>query len=377
MKEIMEGGTTDREKVIVRTSIIGIAANVVLAGFKAVVGISVNSIAVVLDAVNNLSDALSSMVTIIGTKLAAKKPDKKHPFGYGRIEYLSQLIVAAIVLYAGITAFTESAGKIFSPEKADYSAASLVIIASAIVVKLILGAYVKKKGRETNSGALVASGEDASFDAILSGSVLVCAVIYLISGIGLEPYVGIVIAVMIVKSGIEMIKDAVNEMLGARTESDFSKEIKKTVAEEDGVRGVYDLILHNYGPDRFQGSCHIEVDDTVTARELDVMTRHIMERVYREHGVIMAAVGVYAHNTGSDSTAQLQEELRRFVMSHEGVLQIHGIYVNIEDKKLSFDVIIDFAVEERREHYKKLCAEVKEKYPGYDVLITLDNDYSD
>ncbi|MBR0470393.1 MAG: cation diffusion facilitator family transporter, partial [Clostridia bacterium] len=162
----------NRDKVIVRTSIIGIAANVFLAAFKAAVGIASNSIAVVLDAVNNLSDALSSVITVIGTKLAGKKPDKKHPLGYGRIEYLSAMIVSAIVLYAGITSAVESVKKIIWPEQADYSIVSLIIIASAVAVKIILGSYVKKQGKKVNSNALVASGADALFDAILSASVL-------------------------------------------------------------------------------------------------------------------------------------------------------------------------------------------------------------
>ena len=153
----------DREKTIVRTSIIGILTNVLLAAFKAAVGIISNSIAVTLDAVNNLSDALSSVVTIIGAKLGAKAPDKKHPLGYGRIEYLSSMIVAAIVLYAGITSLVESVKKIIHPEAADYGTISLIIIAVAIVVKLVLGRYVKKQGEKVNSGALVASGKDASF----------------------------------------------------------------------------------------------------------------------------------------------------------------------------------------------------------------------
>ena len=184
-----------REKAIVKTSIIGILTNVFLVVFKAVVGILSNSIAIILDAVNNLSDALSSVVTIIGAKLGAKQPDKKHPLGYGRIEYLSSMIVAAIVLYAGITSMVESVKAIFSPEKAEYSAISLIIISVAIVVKLILGQYVKRQGKKHNSGALTASGSDALFDAILSASVLASAIIYLIWGISLEAYVGVIISV--------------------------------------------------------------------------------------------------------------------------------------------------------------------------------------
>ncbi len=219
----------EREKAIIRTSLIGIAANVFLAAFKAVVGIFSHSIAVILDAVNNLSDALSSLITIVGTKLAGRKPDKKHPLGYGRIEYLTAMIVAGIVLYAGITSLTESVKKIIHPEKPDYSAVSLIIIASAVVVKIILGRYVKGVGEKVNSGSLIASGSDAGFDAILSASVLASALIYMTTHISLEAYVGVVIAVIIIKSGIDMMKETLNDILGSRTDKELALTLKKTI----------------------------------------------------------------------------------------------------------------------------------------------------
>ena len=167
----------DRQKIIIKTSIIGIITNIALVAFKMIVGLLSNSIAVILDAVNNLSDALSSVITIIGTWLAGRAPDKKHPLGHGRTEYISQSIVAAIVLYAGVTSLIESVKKIISPEETYYDTTGIIIIAAAVGVKLILGMYVKKKGNEVNSGSLVASGSDALFDAVLSASVLFSAMV--------------------------------------------------------------------------------------------------------------------------------------------------------------------------------------------------------
>ena len=217
----------DREKTVIKTSIISILANIVLAGFKAFVGLLASSIAIVSDAVNNLSDALSSIITIIGTKLAGKAPNKKHPYGYGRIEYMTSLIVSAIVLYAGVTALIESIKKIIHPEVADYSMVTLVIVIAGIIVKFILGLYVKKKGKDVNSDSLVASGSDAFNDAILSISVLASAIIYLIFNISLEAYVGILLSIFIIKAGIELIKESVDNMLGIRVESELAKNIKK------------------------------------------------------------------------------------------------------------------------------------------------------
>ena len=198
----------NRNAVIIKTSIIGIATNVLLAIFKAVVGLLANSIAVVLDAINNLSDAMSSIITIVGTKLAGKSPDKKHPLGYGRVEYLSATLISFIVLYAGIASLRESIKAIISPSKPDYSTLTLVIIIVGVVTKIILGKYVKGVGVKMNSASLINSGEDATLDSIISASTLVAAVIYLVFHISLEAYLGAVISLIIIKSAIEMLRDS-------------------------------------------------------------------------------------------------------------------------------------------------------------------------
>ena len=306
-------GSAGRDTVIVRTSVIGIIANLFLAAFKAAVGLLSNSIAVVLDAVNNLSDALSSVITIVGTKLAGRKPDKKHPLGHGRIEYLSAMIVAAIVLYAGLTSLVESVKKIIQPEKPDYSAVSLIIIAAAVVVKLLLGRYVKKMGEKVNSGALVASGSDALSDAILSASVLASALIYQIWGLSLEAWVGVVISGFIIKAGVEMLLDATDEVLGKRVDREFLREIRKTICEDEAVSGAFDLILHSYGPDRYVGSVHVEVPDTMTAEEIDLTERRIAENVYRTHGVALGGIGIYAMNTQNDEIKAMRSAITRMV----------------------------------------------------------------
>ena len=375
--QTLEQSADVREKIIVRTSIIGIMANVVLAAFKAVLGLLSGSIAIVLDAVNNLSDALSSVITIIGAKLAGKQPDKKHPLGYGRIEYMTQVIVAAIVLYAGITSLVESIKKIISPEAADYAPVTLIILAAGIAVKLLLGAYVKKKGREVNSGSLIASGQDATSDAILSASVLASAVIYLVFNISLEAYVGVAISVFIIKAGLEMIKEAIDEMLGMRADSGLTGAIKATVSSDPDVIGAYDLTINNYGPDKNIASVHVEVRDTMTAKEIDRMTRRLQQQVYLEHHVILTAVGIYSKNMSGGPAEQIQTGVTEIVMSHEGILQMHGFYLDEETKVIRFDIIIDFAVPDKKALCGQICSRIKEEWPGYDVQIVLDTDVSD
>ena len=366
----------ERERIIVRTSVIGVVTNVFLAVFKAAVGLLSHSIAVTLDAVNNLSDALSSVITIIGAKLGAKLPDKKHPLGYGRIEYLSSMLVAALVLYAGITSLVESAKKILSPEAADYSAVSLVIIAVAIVVKLILGSYVKKQGEKVNSGALIASGSDASFDAILSASVLASAVIYLLFHISLEAYVGVVIAVVIVKASVEMMMETLNDILGQRGDAELSGQIRDILKDEPEVRGAYDLLLHNYGPNKNYSSVHLELPDTMSVEDVDRLTRRLQVRVFRETGVILTGVGVYSYNTTDTEAAAIRNEVQKTVLSHEWALQMHAFYADTEQKTMRFDVVLSFEVE-RSEALSTLCQEVQALYPDYQIYIVPDADLAD
>ena len=365
-----------REKTIVRTSVIGIVTNLLLVGFKAFVGLMSNSIAIILDAVNNLSDALSSVVTIIGAKLGAKQPDKKHPLGYGRIEYLSSMIVAALVLYAGITSLVESIKKIFHPEAADYGTVTLVIISVAIVVKLLLGLYVKKQGKKVNSGALAASGSDAMFDAILSASVLASAIVYLVWGVSLEAYVGVIIAGFIIKAGIEMMIDTLNDIIGKREDAEITKELKQIICEEEAVLGAYDVTLFNYGPNKNYGSVHVELPDTLTVDEVDRITRRIQTNVFHKTGVILTGIGVYSYNTSNDEAAQMRNRIQQTVLSHEWALQMHGFYADTEQKTLRFDVVMSFDVD-RKEALETLYQEIRGLYPDYEILIVPDVDIAD
>lgn len=358
-----------------RTSLIGIAVNILLAAFKAGVGLLSNSIAVILDAVNNLSDALSSVITIFGAKLAGRKPDKDHPLGHGRIEYISALIVAAIVMYAGITSLVESVKKIIDPQKPDYSTISLVIIAVAVLAKILLGRYVKKMGEKTHSGALVASGTDALSDAALSLAVLLTALLYTFKGISLEAYVGVVISGFIIKAGYEMISDTVKDILGRRANVEVSNKIKEIISEEPDVLGAYDLFIHDYGPDKAYASVHVELPDSMTVDKVDVLTRKLTDRVYRETGVILTGVGVYSRNTDAKAE-RIRRDIEKIVMAHEWALQMHGFYIDEERKIIRFDVVMSFDVS-HSEGIRTICEEVKEIYPEYDLVIVPDIDITD
>lgn len=372
-KASQESAVVTREKAIVRTSFIGIGTNLLLAGLKALIGLFSNSIAIILDAVNNLSDALSSVITIIGAKLGAKLPNKRHPLGYGRIEYLSSMLVAAVVIYAGITSLIESVKKIITPEEADYRLTSIIILLVAIVVKIFLGLYVKRQGKKHNSGALVASGTEAMMDAVVSVTVVVSAVVYIIWHVSLEAYVGVVIALLIIKAGVEMTIETLDDILGRRTDRDEVTRIKKIICEEESVRGAYDLIMYNYGPNKNYASVHIELPDTMTVDEVDTLSRRIQEKVLLQSGVVLTGIGVYSFNTSNDEAAAIRNNVQRIVMTHEGVLQMHGFYIDLERKSMRFDLVVSFDVD-KTDAIETLTAELMEQYPDYQFLIVPDID---
>lgn len=364
----------DRNSQIIRTSVIGIIANVLLAAFKAIVGVIANSVAVILDAVNNLSDALSSVITIIGAKLSQRPADNKHPFGYGRIEYFSAIIIAVIVLTAGVTSLIESVKKFFNPVEPSYTTTTLIVIIVAIAVKLLLGQYVKRKGIQLKSDALIASGSDALFDAIITLSTLVSAGIMLIWNVSIDGILGALISAVIIKAGIEMLASPVNELLGASLPEELTGQIKKEVSEFENVHGVFDIILHNYGPDLLIGSLHINVNDTMSAYDIHGLTRQITAQMFGRHGIIMT-VGVYAIATGENRRTELQSKVSGIVSAHKEIMQMHGFYFSEKENILSVDVVPDMSIHDDAALVKTLAGELQPLVPGMQVAVVVDHNY--
>lgn len=375
--EAADGEGRSREKTIVRASVVGIAVNVLLAAFKAAIGLMANSIAIVLDAVNNISDAGSSLITIVGTKLAGREPDKKHPFGYGRIEYLNAMIISVIVLYAGVTSLVESVKRVASPETPDYNAVSLMIVAVAVGVKVLLGRYVKGVGVKVNSASLINSGEEAALDSVISASTLAAAGVFLIFHVSLEAWLGAAISVAIIKSGVEMLKDTISQILGEKNDPRLAQSIRRTVAAFPGVQGAYDLVLNNYGPDTWSGSIHIEVPDTYSADRLDRLARAIQAAVYQQHRVTLTAIGVYSANTKDGETAEAYGKVREIALSHRHVKGMHGFYLDKDQKTMRFDIMVSFDARDRGAVCADVVSDVRQAFPGYQLQVAVDADFAE
>ena len=365
-----------RNKKIVRTSVIGIVANFFLALFKAIVGLLSGSIAIVLDAINNVSDVASSIITIIGTKLAQKKPDKNHPFGHGRIEYLSSLVISIIIIYAGVSSFIESVKKIIMPNELNYSIFSIIVVVIAIFVKIILGLYVKNKGEELNSSSLVNSGNDALLDSVISFSTLLAALIFLISGYSTEAYLGLIISAIIIKSGVGMTKEAISSILGERVDIELVRMVKNTIISFPEVLGVYDIVFNNYGPNSYYGSVHIEIANTYTVDQVDELLRNITKKVYEENGVILSAIGIYSIDVTDKKAIKARKKISKVIEKYDNVLQMHGFYYNDTKKTIQFDIVVSFDETNQGGLYKKIYDEIIELYPDFNITIAIDSDFS-
>ncbi len=369
----------NRDKTIIRTSIIGIIGNILLVGFKATVGFIAGSISIVMDAVNNLTDALSSVITIIGTKLSNKRPDKKHPFGHGRVEYITSTLIAALILFAGGLAIYESILSIIDYFKngtmPDYSVVSLIIIGVAVLIKASIGIFFRIQGKRVDSDALKASGMDALFDAILSTATLIGAIFSYTLGWYVEGYLGILIGLFIIKTGIEVLRESISNIIGERYDAEETKQIMADILSVPGVKGAYDLILNSYGHKRNIGSVHIGVDSNLTAVQVQTIERMINAIMYEKHHTIMT-VGIYADNIDTKESKEIRESLTKILQSHQHILQMHGFFVEVEQKLCNFDLVVSFDEKYPEDLVATIRNEIAELYPDFTFIVNLDRDYS-
>lgn len=369
-----------REKKIIQTSIIGILGNLILVGMKVSIGIITSAISIISDGINNLTDALSSLITIIGTKLSNKKPDKKHPYGHGRVEYLTSLIISILVVTAGVTAISQAIRSFINNEAfASYNELALIMLSIGILIKMGLGIIYRINGKKYDSDALKASAVDAISDVALSTSTLIVAVICFFAPdatkIRLENYLSIIIGLFIVKAGIDILRESISNIIGRRASSEVTNGIKSLIVSIPEVHGVYDIILNNYGPEKIIGSVHIQVDDDLTAKDIHRITRDIQTRAFQQYRIILT-VGVYA-TSSDDISMQMKRDLQGILKKYPSFMQMHGFYLVHEQKFVSFDLIFQFDKKDHHEEIKEIHDELAKLYPDYKINIIEDLDISD
>lgn len=380
-KEKMEDSTGDgkisykRMIRVIITSIVGILVNVALGAIKVIVGLASNSIAIISDAINNFSDSISSIVTIVTMAIVGKGATRKHPFGFGRMEYFSSMIIAVLVLVTGTEFLINSVRKIITPEESTYTTMALILLVVAILAKIFLGIYTKKSGKKNNSPNLVASGQDALSDAIITGVTFIAALVTKFTGLIIDGWVGAVVSLFVLKAGVEIVLDVISKLMGDRPEPELADELMEKIRNTEGIEGAYDLILHNYGPNIYIGNVNVELDEQLTIRDAYKVIHPLNIELFNEYGVFFY-FGFYSINVQDEEVYHMRNAIKATLLEDPDVLQIHAFFVDTKEKQMSFDAVISFDIKEPLPKILELKGKVRELYPDYDVTIVPDRDYT-
>jgi cation diffusion facilitator family transporter len=365
----------DRFKRIIKVSIIGIISNLLLGLLKVVAGMLSNSIAILSDAVNNFSDSVSSIVTIVTMMIASKGATKKPPFGFGRVEYFSGAIISVIVIITGVQFLTSSVDRIINPAETNYSVLTLVILTISVISKIVLGRYTKSAGEKDNAPPLIASGEDALSDAIITGVTLICAIFSMLTSINIDGYLGVFVSIVVLKAGGEMLWDIVSSLLGKQNDIELAQKITSELKGYDGIYGAYDLILHNYGPNIYIGNCNVELQDKMTIREAYALLKPIKNKILEKYGVVIF-IGFYSVNTTDERLMDIEKHVKEIALSNPSVLQIHAFTIYEELNIMAFDIVVDFDCKDLNKLEEDVLHEVRKEYSSYKVRATMERDFS-
>lgn len=367
-----------RESYGTLSSIVGIVCNILLFVLKYVMGTLSNSIAIVSDAFNNLSDSASCIVTLLGYKISAKPADKDHPFGHGRMEYLTSLIIAAVILVMGIELLKDSIGKLFHPEEVKFSIIVIISLVASVGVKLWMSAFNTALGRKINSTVMLATAKDSRSDVIATAATIVSVVASLFTSLPIDGLMGIVVSVFILKAGYEIIKDTVDELLGKPADAETVKEITDIVCKDERIIGVHDMIIHNYGPGNMIGSCHAEVrssEDFIAAHDLiDRIERDVYKNLKIAMTIHMDPIEIDDENINF-----CRQLVLNAVDSIDNVLKIHDFRTVTGEThtNLIFDIVIPFGFKHTDSEIKQMIDEqLSKEDTKYYTVITFDHDYT-
>lgn len=360
-----------RSKQIIKISFIGLIMNILLVIIKGFIGFLANSIAIILDAINNLSDVLSSLITIVGVKMSTKEPDKEHPYGHGRIEYITSTIIAVIVMWAGYSSLKESIKRIINPEASSFSGYMIILIIMAIIIKFIYGLFAKRKGIELKSNSLIATGLDALGDAIITFSTLLGALITIFYKINIDGYLGVIISLLILKTAFSILVNTINDVIGVNASKELIDSINKIVMSFQEVYGIYDLVTHNYGPNHTIATANILVDEFMSAKEIHKLTKQISLIVMNKLNVYLT-LGIYSKSSNKNHN-EIYDNIKKLTSNYHTIKEIHGFFV--KDKTVFVDIIFDFEENNSSKIIDKIKKELKKNYPQYDFEFIVDRNY--
>ncbi len=338
-----------RERCGAFAGVVGICCNLLLFAAKLIVGTVAKSIAITADAFNNLSDAGSSVVTVVGFKMSSKPADKEHPFGHGRIEYISGVVIAFVILMVGFELFSSSVTKIFEPEEMQSGVAAMIILASSMAVKLFMGIFYRSVGKQIGSTSLMAAMTDSISDVAATGGVLLSVVVFQLFHLNVDGYMGAVVAVFVFIAGIKTLKDTLGPLLGQAPDADLVRSIREKVISYDGIIGMHDLLVHNYGPNRWLASLHAEVsasEDIMKSHDLIDTIERDLERELNVHTVIhMDPV-----ETNNERVVELHHMVEKIIEEIDPQLSFHDFRIvdGPSHTNLIFDLLMPYGLYEKR-----------------------------
>lgn len=372
--ETDQAGKEKRYSEIIKYNIAGIGINLVLSLGKLIIGLLIHAHAVILDSIEGFSDIISSVFNIFSAKIGTKKADKEHPFGYGRMEYLMSILVTIIIMLVGIRSIFESIRDILFPHEApDYNLAVVLIMSISVAVKLFYGGFLRKKGKEIKAASLIISGTDCIGDALNAAAILAAILIKKIFDIDIEHYLCIGISLMIIYTGVQILRECITKILGTTVDPAFKKKIKSMMIMENEVYNVSNLVIHSYGEEVYVGSVDIDVDNNMRAVDISKLSRRLIQKA-DELGLTLTAVGINSTDSESPESNRIWDEILDVVRLHKNILRAYSFDVNFDDKQISFSITPDPNEPDKEAARQDLLNELKTHFPDMTIDIQILNE---
>lgn len=372
--KLLRQNPESREGVVVTVSALGILVNLACALVKIIVGAAVSSIAIISEGVNNASDCATSLITIVGTKLSAKHPTKEHPFGFGRIEYLTSLLISVLILFTGFELLKSSVELIFHPEELSVSYVTLMIVAVSAVAKLLLGTFTISEGKRIDSGSLIALGVDCRNDSVVSVITIAVMVVYLLFHVSLDAYAGIVTSLFVLKAGVEVLKDTLNDLLGQAGEKELAKKLYRIIRAEPIILNAADMMLHNYGPDAYTGSVNVEIDHGKNVGEVYAALHALQLKIMHEQNIVMV-FGIYAVDSDHEDSREMRKYIAAFVREHQHIESFHALYIDPNNQDIYVDLVVDYELPDWDGLRTEFTAYMEKAYPGRRLELVIETNY--
>lgn len=372
--KLLHRNPESREDTILVTSGLGIAVNLLIALAKILIGALSASIAIVTEGINNLVDSVTSIIALLGAKLAKKHPDEKHPFGYGRIEYLASLIISALILVTGVEMLISSVKLIFAPEEMQISYLSIIIIAVTAIIKYFLGVYTIKMGKKAGSGSLIGVGTDCRNDSFASIITIVSSLLYILFHLSVDAYAGILISILIIKAGIDVLRETLSDLIGRPGEEELAKTLYKKIRQTDGIVAAVDMMLHNYGPDAWSGSVNVEIDHRKTVGEIYQFLHALQLEIMHEYNVTMV-FGVYAVDNEHEEIREIRKYIAAFSHSQPHITNFHAVYLDRKTNTLYCDFIVDYKLRDWDALREEFTQYMEKQYAQYQLALTIETDF--